>query len=132
MTPLARAHLLLADGTVIGKYPEVLLHKASYKPLLKYMQQKNAWNESTLQLINREAHANAINGPLSHTLTLLRFCIAFYQHMPKLINSTAATDDVLCAAPSRKTIATSYDSSMPTNLLGKMHFSPASANFVHR
>jgi hypothetical protein len=74
MTPLARAHLLLADGTVTGKYPKVLLHEASYKPLLKYIQQKNAWNESTLQLINWEAHANAINRtsvPHTHIVKVL-------------------------------------------------------------
>jgi hypothetical protein len=68
MSPLARAHLRLPDGTVTGKYSTVLLHEASAKPLLNYIREKNAWNESTLQSINWEAHATAINRtPLPHT-----------------------------------------------------------------
>ncbi|KAI2494417.1 hypothetical protein MHU86_20100 [Fragilaria crotonensis] len=60
MSPLARAHLLLSDGTVTGKYSSVLLHEASTKPLLKYIRKKNNWSESTLQTINWEAHSTAI------------------------------------------------------------------------
>jgi hypothetical protein len=68
MSPQARAHLLLPDGTVTGRYPTVLLHEASTKPLLEYIRQKNTRNESSLHSINWEAQTTAINQTsLPHT-----------------------------------------------------------------
>jgi hypothetical protein len=74
LSPLAKAHLVLADGTVTGRYSTVLLHEASHAPLLEYIRTKNGWTQFTLQCINWEAHASAINRtaiPHTHMVKLL-------------------------------------------------------------
>lgn len=74
MSPLARTHLLLSDGTVTGKYSSVLLHEASTKPLLEYIRKKNNWSELTLQTINWEAHSTAIQRTsVPHTHHLVKY-----------------------------------------------------------
>ena len=40
MFSMAQAHLLLPDGTVTGRYTNVLFHEASAKPLLEYIRHK--------------------------------------------------------------------------------------------
>ena len=61
--------MVLADGTVTGRYSTVILHEASHEPLLEYIRTKNGWTQFTLQCINWEAHASAINRTaIRHTL----------------------------------------------------------------
>ena len=68
MMPLTKCHLLLSDGTVTGKYQEVLIYASTTKPLLEYIQTKHSWSETTLKTIHWEAHARAIRRTLvSHT-----------------------------------------------------------------
>ncbi|KAI2507325.1 hypothetical protein MHU86_7161 [Fragilaria crotonensis] len=80
LSPLAKAHLILPDGTVTGKYSTVLLHETSAKPLLEYIRCKNEWSPSTLQYINWDAHTTALNRThVSHT------------HMVKLLHRLIPT-----------------------------------------
>jgi exonuclease III len=86
MSPHTRAHLLLSDGTVTGKYSGVLLYEASAKPLLEYIRRKNEWNESTLQIVNWEAHATAINRtsmPHTHVVKLLHRILPTFSQLNK-------------------------------------------------
>jgi hypothetical protein len=72
--PLTKCHLLLSDGTVTGKYQEVLIYALTTKPLLEYIQTKHSWSETTLKSIHWEAHARAIKRmlvPHTHLVTLL-------------------------------------------------------------
>ena len=89
MSPQARAHLILPDGTVTGRYPKVLLHEASAKPLLEYICQNKNWTESTLHSINWEAHTNAINRtslPHTHIVKLLhRMCASINEDYPHIL-----------------------------------------------
>ena len=75
MSSMARAHLLLPDGSVTGRYTNVLFHEASAKPLLEYIRHENALNPPiTLRLINQEAHSTVINWasvPHTHVVKLL-------------------------------------------------------------
>ncbi|KAI2505036.1 hypothetical protein MHU86_9392 [Fragilaria crotonensis] len=74
MSPQARAHLHLPDGTVTSRYSEVLLHEATTKPLLDYIQRRQGWDASTLHSIHWDAHALAIKKttvPHTHLVKLL-------------------------------------------------------------
>jgi hypothetical protein len=74
MMPLTKCHLLLLDGTVTGKYQEVLIYASTTKPLLEYIQTKHSWSETTLKTINWEAHARAIKQtlvPRTHLVKVL-------------------------------------------------------------
>ena len=80
MLPLTRAHLQLPDGTVTGRYPDVLLNEATTKPLLEYIRIKNGWDAHTLQSIHWDAHALAIKRSTTpHT------------HMVKYLHKTLPT-----------------------------------------
>ncbi len=46
LSPLTRAHLLLPDGTVTGKFATVLQHEATAKPLQEYIQKKTNGHRS--------------------------------------------------------------------------------------
>ena len=74
LSPMVKAQLILLDGTVTGRYSQVLIHETSAKPLLEYIRQKNQWTPGTLQSINWEDHATAINRtsvPHTHMVKLL-------------------------------------------------------------
>ena len=74
LSPLAKAHLILANGTVTSRYSNVLLHETSHEPLLEYIRKKNGWTQFTLQCINWQAHASALNRtaiPHTHMVKLL-------------------------------------------------------------
>ncbi|KAI2493886.1 hypothetical protein MHU86_20645 [Fragilaria crotonensis] len=61
MSPRTRAHLHLPDGTVTGRYKEVLVHEWTTRPLLEYIRTKqHSWTEMTLCAVHLEAHAQAI------------------------------------------------------------------------
>jgi hypothetical protein len=99
MSPQAQAHLLLPDGTVTGRYPKVLLHEASAKPLLEYIRQKNTWNESTLHSINWEAPTTAINRtslPHTHIVKLFHRILPTHAQANKFDGGTRRC--VLCAS----------------------------------
>jgi hypothetical protein len=61
LSPLTRAHLLLPDGTVTGKFATVLQHEATAKPLQEYIRKKNEWTPFIMQSINWDAHRLALN-----------------------------------------------------------------------
>ena len=60
LSPLTRAHLLLTDGTITGKYSYALQYEATVKPIRDYIQTKNKWSPFTMRLINWEAHGQAL------------------------------------------------------------------------
>lgn len=100
MSPLARAHLLLSDGTVTGKYSSVLLHEATFRPLLDYIRKKNDWSEPILRTINWEAHSIAIQRtsvPHTHMVKFLRRILPTHTQANKFDggNRTCA----LCGSP---------------------------------
>ena len=75
MSSMAQAHLLFPDGTVTGRFTNVLFHEASAKHL------ENALNPPiALQSINREAHSTAIHRtsvPHTHVVNLLHQAYKF-------------------------------------------------------
>jgi exonuclease III len=74
MSPLTRGHLVLPDGTVTGRYKDVLNHESTTKPLLEYIRVKNSWTVATIQSIHWDAHAAAIQRtsvPHTHLVKLL-------------------------------------------------------------
>ena len=75
MSPAARAHLSLPDGTVTSRYSDVLLlHEATTTPLLDYIRRKYRWDASTLHSIHWGAHTLAIKRtmiPHTHLVKLL-------------------------------------------------------------
>ena len=73
ISPLARAHLQLPDGTITSRYSEVLLHEATAKPLLAYLKRKNGWNTPTLRSIHWEAHAHALNSTTNPHTHMVKF-----------------------------------------------------------
>lgn len=86
MFPHTRAHLLLPDGTVTGRYAGVLHHEASAKPLLDYIRHKNAWSEHTLYAVNWEAHTMAINRtpmPHAHVVKLVHCVLPTHAQLNK-------------------------------------------------
>lgn len=86
MSPNTRAHLIFSDGTVTGHYSRELLHQASAKPLLEYIRRKNEWSAATLQAINWEAHASAINRtsmPHAHVVKLLHGILPTHTQLNK-------------------------------------------------
>jgi hypothetical protein len=73
ISPLARAHLQLPEGTITSRYSEVLLHEATAKPLLAYLKRKNRWNTPTLRSIHWEAHAHALNSTTNPHTHMVKF-----------------------------------------------------------
>jgi hypothetical protein len=69
MSPLTKAHLHLSDGTVTGKYDQVLQHEATAKPLLLYIQQKNGWTPLVMSYIDWGAHSSALSATTRETNT---------------------------------------------------------------
>ena len=86
MSPSASVHLCTESGTVTAKYKEVLLAKSTGPDLLKYIQEKNDWADSTMETINWSAHGKAIRNKLYcrvHISKLLHECLPTFHQLNK-------------------------------------------------
>ena len=54
-------YLVTPQGTISSKYKQVIRHQAHYKPLMKYLEQRNGWTPAVSKQINWRAHKTCMH-----------------------------------------------------------------------
>jgi hypothetical protein len=86
MTPSTGAHLVSASGTITSKYKETVLEKSTAPALRQYIQEKNSWTPSTMDMVNWSAHGKAFRNQISrriHLSKLLHECLPTFHQLNK-------------------------------------------------
>ena len=87
MSNCAGAHLVTSSGTITAKYKEVLLEKLTSPQLRRYIQEKNNWQDATMEIVNWSAHGKAFRRQLHcrrvHLSKLKHECLLTFHKMNK-------------------------------------------------
>ena len=60
MTKQTEAYLVYPESTITAKYGKAVRQQATSQPLKKYIQQKNQFNDSTMDMIHWSVHKKAM------------------------------------------------------------------------
>ena len=115
MSPGAGAHLVSSSGAITDKFKEVILERSTSPELRKYIQEKNAWPEATMEMINWLSHGKAFRSHLHcrvHLSKLLHECLptshqlnkygGAHRNCPACGHADETRDHIIrCPAPSR-------------------------------
>ena len=84
MSPNAGAHVLFPGGTLTAKYIPEMRYQSTGPPLRQYIQTKYNWSEETMNKINWEAHAKALEAQINrrvHLTKLVHDCLPTYHRL---------------------------------------------------
>ena len=75
-----------ASGTITSRYKEVVLQQSTGPDLRNYIQDKNSWTQSTMDMVNWSAHGKAFRNQISrriHLSKLLHECLPTFHQLNK-------------------------------------------------
>jgi hypothetical protein len=89
MSPNAGAFVTLSEGTITAKVVTELRNYATAPPLRLHIQQRNNWNDQTMESINWRAHGKALSGMIGkrvHLTKLVHDILPTFQRLNKFTN----------------------------------------------
>ena len=129
MSPSAGVHLVSASGTITSKYKEVVLKKSTSPDLRQYIQEKNSWTPSTMDMVNWLALGKAFCNQISrriHLSKLLHECLPTFHQLNKYGGSHRPCPACLSPDETRDYILRCLD---PPRVEWRRHYRDALAKF---